>query len=116
MVTDATKKLREPVAYILLAFSGLLALASLFQLFVGIHISILISEAALVFSVAVTRQKEGRPSTGFPPSGGVNVPETVAAEVMVVFRSVVSEGFVARSEHVSAAAVVAPRKMMTSAR
>ena len=35
MVTDATKKLREPVAYILLAFTGLLALASLFQLFVG---------------------------------------------------------------------------------
>jgi len=35
VVTDATKKLREPVAYILLAFTGLLALASLFQLFVG---------------------------------------------------------------------------------
>ena len=35
MVTDATKKLREPVAYILLAFAGLVALASLFRLFVG---------------------------------------------------------------------------------
>ena len=35
MVTDATKKLREPVAYILLAFAGLLALASLIPLFVG---------------------------------------------------------------------------------
>ena len=35
MVTDATKKLREPVAYILLAFAGLVALASLLQLFVG---------------------------------------------------------------------------------
>ena len=35
MVTDATKKLREPVAYILLAFAGLLALASLIRLFVG---------------------------------------------------------------------------------
>ena len=36
MVTDATKKLREPVAYILLAFAGLVALASLFRLFVGV--------------------------------------------------------------------------------
>jgi len=35
VVTDATKKLREPVAYILLAFAGLLALASLIRLFVG---------------------------------------------------------------------------------
>ncbi|ADB30684.1 hypothetical protein Kfla_1588 [Kribbella flavida DSM 17836] len=35
MVTDATKKLREPVAYILLAFAGLVALASLIRLFVG---------------------------------------------------------------------------------
>ena len=35
MVTDATKKLREPVAYILLAFAGLLVLASLIRLFVG---------------------------------------------------------------------------------
>jgi hypothetical protein len=35
VVTDATKKLKEPVAYTLLAFAGLLALASLFQLFVG---------------------------------------------------------------------------------
>jgi hypothetical protein len=35
VVTDATKKLREPVAYILLAFAGLVALASLFRLFVG---------------------------------------------------------------------------------
>ncbi len=35
MVTDATKKLREPVAYILLAFAGLIALASLIRLFVG---------------------------------------------------------------------------------
>ena len=35
MVTDATKKLREPVAYILLAFAGLIVLASLIRLFVG---------------------------------------------------------------------------------
>ena len=35
MVTDATKKLREPVAYILLAFAGLVALAFLIRLFVG---------------------------------------------------------------------------------
>jgi len=35
VVTDATKKLREPVAYILLAFAGLVALASLIRLFVG---------------------------------------------------------------------------------
>jgi hypothetical protein len=35
VVTDATKKLREPVAYMLLAFAGLLALASLIRLFVG---------------------------------------------------------------------------------
>jgi hypothetical protein len=35
VVTDATKKLREPVAYILLAFTGLVALAFLFRLFVG---------------------------------------------------------------------------------
>lgn len=35
MVTDATKKLREPVAYILLAFAGLFVLASLIRLFVG---------------------------------------------------------------------------------
>ncbi|WBQ03981.1 hypothetical protein [Kribbella sp. CA-293567] len=35
MVTDATKKLREPVAYLLLAFTGLVALAFLFRLFVG---------------------------------------------------------------------------------
>jgi hypothetical protein len=35
VVTDATKKLREPVAYILLAFAGLLVLASLIRLFVG---------------------------------------------------------------------------------
>lgn len=35
MVTDATKKLREPVAYTLLAFAGLLVLASLIRLFVG---------------------------------------------------------------------------------
>ncbi|MFI5709724.1 hypothetical protein [Kribbella sp. NPDC051620] len=35
MVTDATKKLREPVAYILLAFAGLVALALLIRLFVG---------------------------------------------------------------------------------
>jgi hypothetical protein len=35
VVTDATKKLREPVAYTLLAFAGLVALASLFRLFVG---------------------------------------------------------------------------------
>lgn len=35
MITDATKKLREPVAYILLAFAGLVALASLIRLFVG---------------------------------------------------------------------------------
>ena len=35
MVTDATKKLREPVAYILLVFAGLLALHSLIGLFVG---------------------------------------------------------------------------------
>ena len=35
MVTDATKKLREPVAYILLAFAGLFVLASLIPLFIG---------------------------------------------------------------------------------
>jgi len=35
VVTDATNKLREPVAYILLAFAGLVALASLIRLFVG---------------------------------------------------------------------------------
>jgi hypothetical protein len=35
VVTDATKKLREPVAYILLAFAGLVALALLIRLFVG---------------------------------------------------------------------------------
>ncbi|MFC0626669.1 hypothetical protein [Kribbella deserti] len=35
MVTDATKKLREPVAYSLLAFAGLVALASLIRLFLG---------------------------------------------------------------------------------
>ena len=35
VVTDATKKLREPVAYLLLAFVGVYALASLLGLFVG---------------------------------------------------------------------------------
>lgn len=35
MVTDATKKLREPVAYSLIAFAGLVALASLIRLFLG---------------------------------------------------------------------------------
>nr|WP_202886680.1 hypothetical protein [Kribbella sandramycini] len=35
VVTDATKKLREPVAYILLAFAGLFVLAALIRLFVG---------------------------------------------------------------------------------
>ncbi len=35
MVTDATNKLREPVAYALLIFAGLIALASLIRLFVG---------------------------------------------------------------------------------
>jgi hypothetical protein len=35
VVTDATKKLREPVAYLLLAFVGVYALASVLGLFVG---------------------------------------------------------------------------------
>jgi hypothetical protein len=35
VVTDATKKLREPVAYLLLAFVGVYALASILGLFVG---------------------------------------------------------------------------------
>ena len=104
-----------PISYAS-TFATLYPTAAARQPFAGIHISILISEAGLGFSVAVTRQNEGRPWIGIPPPGGVNVPETVAAEVMARCGNAVSEAFVMRSEHVSAAAVPAPRKIMAIAR
>src|SRR6266850_4258214 len=82
---------------------------------VGIHTSTLMSEAGLGLSVTVTRQKDGRLWIGIPPLGGVNVPDTVAAEVMVVSGNAVSAALLMRSEHVSAAAGVAARATVTNA-
>src|SRR6267142_403227 len=82
---------------------------------VGIHTSTLMSEAGLGLSVTVTRQKDGRPWIGIPPLGGVNVPDTVAAEVMVVSGNAFSAALLMRSEHVSAAAGVAARATVTNA-
>src|SRR5436309_14529739 len=86
-----------------------------FQPVVGIHTSALMSEAGLGLSVTVTRQKDGRPWIGIPPLGGVNVPDTVAAEVTVVSGNAFSAALLMRSEHVSAAAGVAARAMVTNA-
>src|SRR2546425_3279262 len=86
-----------------------------FQPVVGIHTSTLMSDAGLGLSVTVTRQKDGRPWIGVPPLGGVNVPDTVAAEVMVVSGNAFNPALLTRSEHVSAAAGVAARASVTNA-
>src|SRR5437773_9795110 len=86
-----------------------------FQPVAGIHTSTLMSEAGLGLSVTVTRQKDGKPWIGIPPLGGVNVPDTVAAEVTVVSGNAFSAALLIRSEHVSAAAGVAARAMVTNA-
>src|ERR1700722_5167806 len=58
-----------------------------FQPWVSIHTSILMSETGLGFSVAVTRQKDGKPRIEAPPLGGAKVSDTVPANVMVVFNN-----------------------------
>src|SRR6266516_2652183 len=85
-----------------------------FQPVAGIHTSTLMSEAGLGLSVTVTRQKDGKPWIGIPPLGGVNVPDTVAAEVTVVSGNAFSAALLMRSEHVAAAGVAA-RPVVTNA-
>jgi hypothetical protein len=72
------------------------------------------SDTGLGLTVAVTRQKDGKPVIAFAP-GGVKLPATVAADVIVVFGNARNVELVSKLEHMSTAAGTAPTPTATAA-
>src|SRR6185369_15319733 len=72
----------------------------------GSHTSILMSESALGFSVAATRQNAGRSANGLPPRppGCENAPAATASAAVIVAFGIACD---ARLSHVAACAAAA---------
>src|SRR6185295_17949147 len=85
-----------------------------FQLAAGSHTSILMSESAVGFNVAATRQNAGRSTNGLPPRppGCVKAPAATVSAAVIVADGRASD---ARLSQVAARAAVAVRSEQASA-